>query len=185
MLVNPDDSRSRTVFSSPQRSGGANPGGGGTCLAVVRNISPVKLAGSQLAMATRPPGFSTRVISEATSSGRGANIAPNMEITTLEGTVFVGQRFGIAFIELRREILRCGAGARLFEKIGGDIQARNLAPPRAIGMARLPEPQAISSARTPRGSLRAATKASAARSVFRATSPKSPAIHVARMEFLI
>ena len=37
--------------------------------------------GFQLAMARRPPGLRTRASSEATSSGRGANMAPNMVTT--------------------------------------------------------------------------------------------------------
>jgi hypothetical protein len=57
------------------------PGGGGACLLVVLNIWPVKLAGFQFAMASRPPGFSTRANSDATTSGRGANIAPNIVTT--------------------------------------------------------------------------------------------------------
>jgi hypothetical protein len=47
-------------------------------------MSPIffmRLSGVQLAMPTVPPGLATRNISEATTSGRGAIIAPNTEVT--------------------------------------------------------------------------------------------------------
>ena len=58
------------------------PSGGGTCFPVVRNIFPTNPRGVQFAIAIIPPDFVTRNNSRATKSGRGANIAPKVEITT-------------------------------------------------------------------------------------------------------
>ena len=57
-------------------------GGGGTCLPITLNIWPTCPSGVQLPMMIRPPGLHTRIISDATSSGRGANIEPIRLITT-------------------------------------------------------------------------------------------------------
>src|SRR5581483_5942425 len=81
MLVKKGERRSRTVASSPQRMGGLTPGGGGTCELPTLNMRATKAPGPQLPMASRPPGLRTRAHSEATSSGRGANMAPNMVVT--------------------------------------------------------------------------------------------------------
>ena len=42
----------------------------------------MKLSSVQLPMAISPPGRQTRTNSETIISGRGANIAPNIDITT-------------------------------------------------------------------------------------------------------
>ena len=70
--------RPRTVASSPQSTGEGMPAGGGTRAAVALNICPMKPVGTQLAMTMRPPARQTRISSFAASSGRGANIAPNI-----------------------------------------------------------------------------------------------------------
>src|SRR5262245_30635999 len=80
-LETPEPKRSLTLASTPQRTGDGIPGGGGTCAAVVLNICPIKPVGVQLAIAIVPPRLQTRNNSDATNSGRGANIAPNIVAT--------------------------------------------------------------------------------------------------------
>jgi hypothetical protein len=77
----PSDNLSFTASSVPQSTGDGIPGGGGTCFAFVLNICPAKPSGVQFAIAIRPPGFVTRINSADVTSGRGANIAPNIVIT--------------------------------------------------------------------------------------------------------
>ena len=74
-------------------------------------------------MAIRPPGRQTRLSSEATTSGRGANMAPNIESTTSNRAGFVGDFFRIAFDEFNFELLLCGAFAGLLQEIRGDVES--------------------------------------------------------------
>jgi hypothetical protein len=78
----PSRSLSRTVASSPHKSGEGISAGGGTCLPMTLNIWPTKPPGVQLPITIRPPGRHTRTSSAATRSGRGANIAPKRLATT-------------------------------------------------------------------------------------------------------
>ena len=87
----------------------------------------MKLAGFQLAMERVPPGLRTRAISEATSSGRGANMAPNMVTTRSKEASGVGQGFCVAFVELDGEVFGGGAVAGLDEEVGRDIKASDRA----------------------------------------------------------
>src|SRR5687767_11336137 len=72
--------RALTSSGTPQSTGGGI-GGGGRYLVDNLNICPAKPVGVQLAIAIRPPGLHTRTSSSAVTSGRGANIAPNIVIT--------------------------------------------------------------------------------------------------------
>ena len=77
----PSPSSSVMPSSVPQRSGDATPAGGGTCAAWVRNQSPRKPSGVQLARAISPPGRHTRTSSAAACGWSGANIAPKTDST--------------------------------------------------------------------------------------------------------
>src|SRR5687767_4264664 len=81
MFETPSPKRSRTTSSLPHNSGEGIPAGGGTCAPTTLNICPTKPAGVQFPIAIRPPGLVTRNNSAATSSGRGANIAPYIVTT--------------------------------------------------------------------------------------------------------
>ena len=126
MLVNPDDSPLAEPFSRrPREAEAPIPAEAGRAWRWRgTHLSRGSWPDSNWPWPPRPPGLQIRgAISEATGSGQRGKHRSEHGDDDVEGTVFVGQRFGIAFIELRRKILRCGAGARLFEKIGGDIQA--------------------------------------------------------------
>ena len=101
--------RSRTVASSPQRTAGGMPGGGGTWLLLIRNILPVKLAGFQLAIARRPPGLRTRANSASYQFRAGGKHGTEHGDDDVEGGVGVGQGFGVAFVELDAEAFGGGA----------------------------------------------------------------------------
>jgi hypothetical protein len=73
---------SRTFASSPQLNTGWTPGGGGTCLPVAANTSFIIDPGAQFDMPIRCPGRQTRTSSSATRCWSGANIAPNVDMTT-------------------------------------------------------------------------------------------------------
>ena len=115
------------------------------------NIAPVKLPGFQLAIARWPPGLSTRASSEATSSGRGANMAPNMVTTASKEAVRIGKLLRVALVEGCGEALGCGTLAGLGQQVRGNVDPGDDAACRASGMARLPVPQATSSTRDPAG----------------------------------
>src|SRR5262245_8618768 len=74
--------RSITLASTPQVTGLMKPsGGGGRNDPLIFRSCETKVGSPaiQLPMTMRPPGLVTRAISFATSKGRGANIAPNIE----------------------------------------------------------------------------------------------------------
>src|SRR5690606_10325209 len=73
--------RSRTTSGSPHCTGGGI-FGGGRYLAESLNIWPARPSAVQFAIAIVPPGLQTLISSLAVISGRGQNIAPNIDITT-------------------------------------------------------------------------------------------------------
>jgi hypothetical protein len=92
------------------------------------NIFPMKPSGVQLAKATRPPGFVTRTNSAATTSGRGANMTPNMLTTRSNCSGRIRQRLGVAFLEIDLQTFRICPGAGLLDEIAGDVDAADHAP---------------------------------------------------------
>src|SRR5882757_5724319 len=68
--------------SPDQATGGVTPGGGGTCLTNVRNISPTTPSGTHTDSPILPPGRSTRTNSPAALAWSGANMTPNVDSTT-------------------------------------------------------------------------------------------------------
>ena len=96
------------------------------CLAIVLNICPMNPPGVQFAMAIIPPGRHTRVSSAATSSGRGANIAPIKLTTASNWASSIRQRFGISFFERDLQSLGGRAGTGFLEPVGRDVATGDL-----------------------------------------------------------
>ncbi len=150
----------------------------------MRNDLPTNPPGVQLPIATSPPARHTRSNSEATRSGRGANIAPNIESTTSNWPFSYGS---CSASPSTKEIFRSSLRARSFacsSRLGAMSRPTTSAPVRAAGTDWLPVPQATSSTRMPGCRPRRPTNPSAERSLIRAIWPKSPAIQVDFMRCL-
>ena len=123
--------------------------GGGTCCAFTRNILPTKPIGVQFAIAIKPPGLATRRNSRATNSGRGANIAPKVEITTSND---VSGNSSCSASPSRMSTFRFSFAARAracsrrFVAMSTPV---TVAPARAAGITVLPVPHATSNKRVP------------------------------------
>ena len=106
--------------------------------AMVLNIWPMNPSFVQLAIAIVPPGRQTRTSSAATSSGRGANIAPKMVATTSKLASAIGQRLGVALVERARRAPRPPRGLRAARiELAAMSTPVTLAPRRAAISAEL------------------------------------------------
>lgn len=99
----------------------ADGGGGGTCLPTVRKNSPVAPSGVQLQIPILPFGLSTRAISPAATSWRGANIQPKTESTTSKLSSANGNASASPSIQLTSTPASVAKAPRL-EQLGREIQ---------------------------------------------------------------
>ena len=139
--ASPSSSSSR-ARGRPQSSGAPAPsGGGGWNGDVSLNISPIPPSGVQFASPIRPPGRVTRASSAAAASWSGANMTPNVELTTskLASSIPRGSR-------RRRRGSRCRGRARppgasrSRSAPGRSRRRRHRRPPRAASSAQLAGP---------------------------------------------
>src|SRR5438105_125944 len=160
------------------------PGGGGTYFVASLNCTPAKPVGVQFPITMRPPDFVTRLSSEATRSGRGANMAPKIEITRSKEPS--GNSSFSASPSWKRAFTPSASARRraCSTRLAAMSTPITSAPRRAAGMAELPVPHATSSTFVPGRMPSEPTKSSSICSTVRAMTPKSPAIQVARRRAL-
>jgi hypothetical protein len=123
----------------PHQNGlGSSAGGGGAYLAATSTSCFPKLVGVQLAMPTMPPALRTRNSSAATTSGCGANIAPNTEVTQSKRPSAKGSCSASAWTH---RMARPSARVRVrpsWTRAGVRSEATTRAPLRAAAIAQLP-----------------------------------------------
>jgi len=121
-----------------------------------------KLAGVQLAIPTLPPDLRTRNSSAAVTSGRGANIAPNTEVTQSKRPSAKGSDSTSASAHWMASPSAWVLARPSWTRAGVRSEATTRAPLRATAIAQLPLPAATSSTSCPAAIPHASTRSWAA-----------------------
>ena len=85
-------------------------------------------------MAIKPPGRQTRSSSEATTSGRGANMAPNIDSYNIESGGFIRELLGVALDEFDFQFFAAARWRACSRRLVAMSRPMTSAPARAAGM---------------------------------------------------